>query len=338
MAGQAITRIQATNILTSGVGNTVSMAFQQSWTEPLYWDPLSHCHVAQATNTLEHEPIPMPPSLPVQVYPGTPKRMEPVAIADIQVLIKRYETWVSIDQFKAKNPAIREYSDQVVQALGNYREQHIAQQIGALLATNPTLKYYDNATMFSSSHPINPFRTNFKNPQTASTTQSNLFTSSGFNMSNLDTTINKIMNWALPNGRPLNPRGFVVYLPLGNSIPKAAHIVHGAMQGMNLAMNGTADVGANSNMFEEVKMVVKGFQITIVPLPDYQGTQTDWFVAPIKEQLKPFLFKEMEPHRLVSFNQDTWPSVAMYQEEMHRLDAEFGLAYTIPLALAKCTA
>ena len=337
----AIQRIEKVSPLITEVSDRVQNEMRSASNPPAFaWqlDQLAYVASGQASQYIFT--IPTLPSLPRLMVPGAGLRTEQVSIGSVTVLAQTYATSITADKFDQMNPQIANATNWMINSLANIGMQHYRQELGRLLATNPTQTYQDGVAFFSASHPVNPFNSAQLNPALNSAVQSNLHSSRPFNLTNLLTTIADVNQLCWTNGTPFRPTGFDIILPPGCDWMKAIHWVKGASSGANLLANGTADVGSNSNVFQYSGQVYPT-GINVIPFPEYaagvSGTlATDWFVRP--HAIKPFLIYERQPHKMVDLNSDNDFNMFLQMRRYAKVEANFGLGYTHWMSVHKCTA
>jgi hypothetical protein len=338
MAFDLLNRIDLVNPLTTGVATVLTSQFADSWKQrPDYWDPSEWMAKSTTTNDREVIPFPFPPLLPTQTTPGGHMRDQQMKAVSITVRQKLYKSKITIQKYAKLNAVIGDMSELIFNYASSCEDELLAVVAGQVLAANPIMTKIDNVAFFGT-HAINAFNSTTKSVTNNSATQPNLFGSKPFNATNLDSVLNSIQNFAWPNGLPCYANKFDIFMPLGNSIFKAAHLIYGDLIGgaFNSSMvSGASDVGSNQNIYKAAKDRW-GFSIGLHALPQYTGTSTDWYIA--TNIIKPFVHVQSLPLTPVMITDEQLESVAIKDEIALVTAARFAVALTHPLAMVKCTA
>jgi len=332
-------KVDAVNPVVTEVDQTTLQMLSGSWRErPAYWEPAQHMMQSKSSASINVMLLPQPPRLPSQVSSGGHVAKEALKLGSVTLRQKLYKGIVAVDKYSVLNPAVGAAQAVVENYASSLSDELLAVEAGKVLASNPTMSRIDGATFFYASHPVNPFNPSFKNPVTGSAVQANLLTSAGFSHTALIAALTAARRFVWPNGRPCNASRFTVFMPLGNSLDKAAHLLYGDILGGNFTssmVSGAADVGSNSNVWKASKERF-GTEISLAGLPEYTGTSTDWFLG--TGILKPFFHVESVPFHGVKIMDEELPSVQIDDEYQLITVARFALGLSHPLALIKNTA
>jgi hypothetical protein len=327
-----IARIQATNpLVTAPVSNNIATQIVAGYNNTPSWDPLAFAYTDTTANDVYLFTLPQPPQLMEKVQPGGTAKAQTTAFGSTGVYQNLYTTTLEFDRFQSINPGISQMNELGKQLLSAQREDVLRREFASILAANPTLNYHDKVAFFSASHPIDPFRPWVKTPG-GSATWSNSRTSTACTLTNIYSGINLMRALYWPNLRPVRATSFTVYIGPGIDFIKIAHALFGPSLGFNYALNGTADVGANTNPLIAVGMAF-GINVKLVQLLEYTSTSTDWYIG--NDMIRPWAYVESVPMTTIEMSGETDFSVYFRDRTETKVFTRFGVCLTHPLALMK---